>query len=133
VRTVTIKSYEFPGKTEQVYQGGLACGDTSTGKVAKGFVSTTLIPLGLFVEDQNTASGGTVLVELFREVRATWFANGDSIDATSVFSEAFVLDDQTVTKSSNTNTRSVAGHILAVDSKKGVLVAHDLVTPVAVA
>ncbi len=114
------------GKTEQVYKNGLACIDTSTGLVAKGFASTTLIPIGFYMQDQLTAAGGTVEVLLFNEITAAYYANSTSTDLIAVAqigSNAFVVDDQTVAKTSATNTRSVAGFIWGVDAVKGVLVA----------
>ena len=110
---------------EQVYQGGLACFDTSTGLVKKGAASTTLIPIGHYREDQLVASGGTANVEFFRELNAMWFLNSASTDAiaqTEVGSNVYVVDDQTVAKTSNSNARSIAGRVWKVDATKGVLV-----------
>lgn len=125
IRTFKAKSIELLGKTEQVYQGGLACFDTSTGLVAKGFASTTLVPIGTFVEDQLTAAGGTVAVNLFRELTAVWFANsagGEAVLQAQAGSDCYVVDDQTVEKDSATSTLSVAGRVWKIDSVKGVLV-----------
>lgn len=120
------------GKNEQVFQGGIACFDTSTGLVAKAFVSTTLHPIGFFDPvapgtsgDVTTPSGGSVHVKLFREVTAYWFANataGDAIAAADVGGICYLLDDQTVAQNDATNTRSAAGRIWAIDTVKGVLV-----------
>jgi hypothetical protein len=125
VRTFKFKSIELVGKVEQVYQGGRACFDTSTGLVAKAFTSTTLVPIGQYVEDQLTVSGQKVLVELDQEVTARWYANSASTDqivAATVGSDCYLVDDQTVAKTSATSTRSVAGRVWAIDSVKGVLV-----------
>ena len=124
-RVVTMTSVELLGKAETVYQGGLACGDTSTGLVAKGFVSTTLVPLGKYIDNQTTGAGGTVNIEFFEEQKGQWYANstaGGLIAATDAFSDCYIVDDQTVAKTSGTATRSVAGMILKVDALKGVLV-----------
>lgn len=120
-----FSAIELVGKVEQVYQGGRAFLDTSTGLVAKGFASTTLVPLGVYTESQNTASGQTVHVTLDREVIARWYANstaGDAITSADLLKDVYVVDDQTVAKTSNSNTRSVAGRVWAVDSVRGVLV-----------
>lgn len=122
VRPVRFSGFELAGKTEQVYQGGTACFDSSTGLVAKAFISTTLTPIGVFTEDQNTASGGTVHVTLFKEVTAYWRANDGTVVAADVGKDCYILDDQTVAKTSNSSTRSVAGRIWAIDTVKGVLV-----------
>jgi hypothetical protein len=116
---------EMPGKNEQVYQGGAACVDTSTGFVAKAFVSTTLVPIGVFTENQLTTGNGLVHVTLNREVTARWFANstaGDLVVTADTMKDVYFVDDQTVAKTSGTNTRSVAGRVWKVDAVKGVLV-----------
>lgn len=123
---------DLPGKAEQVFQGGIACWDTSTGLVAKAFVSTTLHPIGVFDPvapgtsgDVTTPSGGLVHVKLFREVTAFWFNNataGDAIAAADLGGICYLLDDQTVAQNDATNTRSAAGRIWAIDTIKGVLV-----------
>jgi hypothetical protein len=111
-------------KNEAVFQGGLACIDTSTGLVAKGFVSTTLVPIGKFVEDSAAAANKVVLVELFREIEAMWFVNdgGAAVVAADIGGLAYILDDQTVSNTDATNTKSVAGRVWAIDTVKGVLV-----------
>ena len=116
---------ELVGKVEQVYQGGRACFDSSTGLVAKAFASTTLTPIGTYVEDQLTASGQRVLITLDREVWARWFKNstaGDLIITTDQGKDCYLLDDQTVAKTSGGGTRSVAGRVWDLDPVKGVLV-----------
>lgn len=119
----TMSSVSLPGKTEQVYQGGIACWDTSTGLVAKAFASTTLHPIGRYADDQNTAAGGNVLVKLFKEVTIHWFANdtgGNPVVAATLGGLCYLLDDQTVTNTDATNTLSVAGRVWKIDSVKGV-------------
>lgn len=125
VRTVEFKSIELVGKVEQVYQGGRACFDTSTGLVAKAFASTTLVPIGDYVEDQLTVSGQKVLINLDNKITAKWFGNSASTDliaAAQVGSDCYLVDDQTVAKTSATSTRSIAGRVWALDPVKGVLV-----------
>src|SRR5689334_18599001 len=124
-RVVEATGMALPSTAEQVYQGGLACFDKSTGLVKKGAASTTLVPIGRYREDQLVASGGTANVEFFRPLKAMWFANstaGDLIAQTECGSTCFVVDDQTVAKTNGTNTRSVAGLVWKVDATKGVLV-----------
>lgn len=124
-RPFKFSAIEMLGKTEQVYQGGRACLDTSTNLVAKAFASTTLIPIGVFTENQNTPASGTVHVTLDREVVARWYANSASTDAitvTELLKDVYLADDQTVAKTSASSTRSVAGRVWKVDSVKGVLV-----------
>lgn len=118
----TLSSVSLAGKAEQVYQGGIACFDTSTGLVAKAFASTTLHPIGRYADDQLTASGGTVLVKLFKEVVIHWFANDTThpVVAADIGGLCYLLDDQTVADTDLTNTLSVAGRVWKIDSVKGV-------------
>lgn len=125
VRTVEFKTIELVGKVEQVYQGGRACIDTSTGLVAKAFESTTLVPIGIYVEDQLTVSGQKVLIDLDTKITARWFANSASADliaAAQIGSDCYLVDDQTVAKTSNSAARTIAGRVWSLDSVKGVLV-----------
>ena len=123
-RTKSFTTIELAHAAEQVYQGGIACFDTSTGKVTKAKASTTLHPIGLYVEDQLAADGDLVLVRLFEEVHAIWRANDgtDTVVAGDVGGLCYLVDDQTVANADATNTRSVAGRVWAIDSAKGVLV-----------
>ena len=124
-RPFYFSGIELPGKTEQVYQGGRACVDTTTGLVAKGFASTTLVPIGVYTENQATPSGGSVHVTLDREIFARWYENstsGDQITAADLLKDVYAVDDQTVAKTNGGGTRSVAGRVWKVDSVKGVLV-----------
>lgn len=124
VRTVKFKTIELVGKVEQVYQGGRACFDTSTGLVAKAFVSTTLVPIGVYAEDQLTTSGQTVLIDLDKEVTARWFPNyaTDPVVAADIGKDCYMFNDQEVAKTSGSSARSVAGRVWKIDSVKGVLV-----------
>ena len=124
-RVVESTGMALPSTAETVYQGGLACFDTSTGLIKKGAASTTLIPVGKYREDQVIASGGTANVEFFRPLRAMWFLNssaGDAIAQTECGSNVYIVGDDQVAKTSNSNTRSIAGRAWKVDATKGVLV-----------
>jgi hypothetical protein len=122
VRPTKFINVELPGTAQQVYQGGLACWDTSTNLVAKGAASTTMVPIGTFAEDKLVASGGTVLIDLFDEVCATWMKNSaaNACDVVGVY--CYIEDDDTVRKTDNSNANSVAGRIWKIDASKGVLV-----------
>lgn len=125
LKIVRATSIELAGKNEAVFKGGLACFDTSTGLVAKGFASTTLIPIGTYAEDSAAAAGKTVLINLFRELHALWMANaagGDAVAAANVGGLAYLRDDNTVGADDDTNTLSVLGRIWKIDTVKGVLV-----------
>jgi hypothetical protein len=109
---------------ETFFKGALACFDTSTHLVAKGQVSATLLPIGKVVRNTTVpAGGGYVEVELPYEVSALYFVNNGSVTAAShLLGLAYILDDQTVAESDDSNARSVAGRIWEVHATKGVLV-----------
>jgi hypothetical protein len=71
-RLRTYSSLDLPCKNEQVYKGGLACGDRSTGLVAKGFASVNLVPLGTYADDKLVTGNAKCTIDLFREIRAIW-------------------------------------------------------------
>jgi hypothetical protein len=119
------KTIELACTNQQVYQGGIACFDTSTGLVAKAAPSTTMIPIGVFTEDKLVTGNAAQVIELFRELEAAWFPNataGDAVVAATIGSLCYLLDDQTVAQNDATNTRSVAGRVWKIDTTKGVLV-----------
>lgn len=125
LKIVRATQIELAGKNEAVFKGGIACFDTSTGLVAKGFASTTLIPIGTYAEDSAAAAGKTVLINLFRELHALWMPNaagGDAVAAANIGGLAYLRDDNTVGADDDTNTLSVLGRIWKVDAVKGVLV-----------
>lgn len=115
---------ELPGTAQAVWEGGVACWDTSTGLVAKAAVSTTMIPIGTFVDSKTVASGGTVVIQLFKELNAIWLVNlaAAPVLAASLGGLCYLADDQSVRTDDVTNTASVAGRVWAIDATKGVLV-----------
>lgn len=84
-----------------------------------------MVPIGTFTEDKLVGSGGTVIVQLFRELEANWFTNasgGDAVAAANLGGLCYLRDDQTVGVDDDTNTLSVAGRVWKIDTAKGVLV-----------
>jgi len=98
-------------------QGGIAV--LNGGYAAPGTAATGLIAIGRFDEtvDNSAGSNGDASV---RVKRGTFkFGNsaaGDLIAQADVGADCYIVDDQTVAKTSGTNTRSVAGKIIAVDA-----------------
>ncbi len=99
------------------FQGGIAV--LSGGYAAPGTVATGLIAIGRFEEsvDNSAGAAGAVSVQVKRGTFK--FANsaaGDLIAQADVGADCYIADDQTVAKTSATNTRSIAGKIVAVDA-----------------
>ncbi|GAB1388987.1 hypothetical protein MASR1M6_11680 [Rubrivivax sp.] len=102
----------------RLFAGSLVCLN-ATGYATKGAISTTLKAVGVAVEaaDNSGGANGAINVEV---ERGTWrFGNssgGDLIALADVGSVCYVVDDQTVAKTHNGNTRSVAGTVRDVDA-----------------
>ena len=98
-------------------QGGIAV--LNAGYAAPGTAATGLIAVGRFEETVDNSSGSNGDVSAL--VRRGTFkfgnsASADQIAQADVGADCYIVDDQTVAKTSATNTRSVAGKIIAVDS-----------------
>lgn len=130
VLRAALNTLTLEAKAEEVFQGGIAAidrtGGADTGKVRKYTGAAGLLPVGLFSKGKTVASGGSVSVDLFQEVRAIWLENsagGDQFSAPGdIGALAYAVDDQTVAKTSNGGARSVFGRVWGVDASKGVLV-----------
>ncbi|MCB5204246.1 hypothetical protein LH464_17405 [Neorhizobium sp. T786] len=89
-------------------EAGLAVpGKTALALVVLGVAPTTI---------KNTGADGAVMVAAKRGTFKFFNLGADAITAGDVGKDAFLVDDQTVAKSNGTNTRSVAGKIIQVDS-----------------
>lgn len=105
---VSIKKTVYPlaaGAT--AWEGGMACYDTSAyGSVKQGAVSTTLKPLGRFLQSVNNSAGGSAVpvgVELFVEALCqVWdsVASGGVITAANLFQEVYIASDHELTTTS---------------------------------
>lgn len=96
----------------------------SSGYVQPATAATGLTGVGnARVQVDNTGgSDGAVTVD---SERNGWFAYSNAGDVTSanIGAAAYAVDDQTISSSSNSNTRSVVGVIRAVDSS-GVWISY---------
>lgn len=99
------------------YAGGLAMLDTG-GNVKPGAVATRCKGLGRFVDtfDNSTGSAGDITADV--EVGVFQYLNSSSTDLITdadIGNPCFIVDDQTVARTSNNGTRSIAGIIADVD------------------
>lgn len=107
----------------KTYAGGIAC--VEAGYATPGRGATTLKALGRFeqtVDNTGGASGDQVVDILSGVFKWNNSSAGDAITQADLFSDCYVVDDQTVAKTSATNTRSKAGVIVGVDPDGGVWV-----------
>ena len=112
--------YVHPVKAATViFAGSLVCLDAA-GNAQPGAVATTLTAVGR-AESHVDNSGGAAGDETVHGQRGVFrFANssaGDLIARTEIGDDCYVVDDQTVAKTSGTNTRSVAGKVRDVDAQ----------------
>lgn len=114
--------HEFTLATgSRAFQGGLAVGDMSTGKVEPAHPGVGLLALGWFDADVDaTEAERPVTVNLGKEIEVRWLDNDGSIGAANVFQACYFADDHTVTATSTNN--ALAGRIWAVDAVRGVAV-----------
>lgn len=97
--------------------GYLTKGQTATGLVGVGRAEETVINSGAAGERTLTYKPGT-----FKFANS---AAGDLITIADIGKPAYAVDDQTVAKTSGTNTRSIAGLVDAIDADGGVWVRFD--------
>ena len=99
----------------KIFAGSIACISTASNFATKGATATTLKAVGVADEtaDNTAGANGAVSVKVRRD---GWFpfansAAGDLIVLGDVGSDCFIVDDQTVAKTSGAATRSVAGKV----------------------
>lgn len=102
----------------RIFAGSLMCLNAA-GFAVPGSTSTTLKARGVAQEqvDNRDGAAGDLRIESRRGVFP--FVNStstDEITRADIGATAYIVDDQTVAKTSATNTRSVAGVIRDVDS-----------------
>ncbi|WP_236233737.1 hypothetical protein [Pseudomonas tohonis] len=101
----------------KIYAGSIVCLDAS-GNAVPGSTATTLKVRGLAQEQVDNTGGaaGAKRIETRRGVfQLANSASTDLITRAEIGSQCYIVDDQTVAKTSATNTRSVAGVVRDVD------------------
>ena len=110
--------YSHPvAAAKKCFAGGIAALDAS-GNCLPGATATTLVAIGRF-EEQVDNSGGSA-GDLSVKVKAGIFryansSGADLITRTEIGDNCYMVDDQTLAKTSGSSTRSVAGRIVDVD------------------
>lgn len=98
-----------------VHQGSLVVADA--GYAAPGRTATGLVALGRAEESVTAVAAGDAVVRVQAGIYK--FGNsaaGDAIAQADAGADCYIVDDQTVAKTSGTNTRSRAGIVVAVDA-----------------
>lgn len=109
----------------KIFGGALVCIDAA-GNLTKGAISTTLKCVGRAKATADNSGGAAGAINCESETGVFRWANsaaGDLIARADIGASAYIVDDQTVAKTSNGAMRSVAGTIVDVDAN-GVWVRH---------
>ena len=121
-RRVPIRAaedFEFPvAASTQIFAGAIVCINASSLAV-NGSTATGLKCVGIADQAANNSAGIASAIRVKVRRGCFPFANSASTDAITdadIGSACYAVDDQTVAKTSATNTRSVAGVIRDVDS-----------------
>lgn len=98
-----------------IYQGGVVVMDA--GLAVPGRTATGLIAVG--VAQQTVVNSGADGAKKVPVERGTFkFANlgADAVTAADIQKDCYIVDDQTVAKTSGSNTRSIAGKVIEVEA-----------------
>jgi len=101
---------------KKIYEGSLVVLN-ATGYAEPGTTATTLAAAGRAEAQVDNSSGadGALTITVRRGVFR--FSNhGDAVTRTEIGKSCYIVDDQTVAKTSGTSTRSVAGKVIDLDS-----------------
>lgn len=101
----------------RIFAGALVAA-SATGFAVPGSTATTLTYLGRAEAycDNVAGTDGAKAVLVRRKKAFKWAnASADLIAQADLFKTCYIVDDQTVAKTSGANTRSVAGRVIGID------------------
>lgn len=113
------RDFQFPMAAAVMIYAGAMVAINGAGYATKGQTATGLKGVGVAqaAADNSAGAAGDVSVKVRRGCyRFANSASGDAITLADVGSDCYMVDDQTVAKTSGSNTRSVAGKVRDVDS-----------------
>lgn len=119
-RTRSAHKRSFPAAAATSIPAGVIAAVDASGNLVNGATSTTLKVVGVTELAMNNATGvagqirGDVLLGVFGP-----FANSTSTDLIAVAdigNDCYVVDNQTVAKTSGSSTRVIAGKVFDVDA-----------------
>lgn len=104
--------------------GSLVCKD-ATGNCVNGTATAALVTVGVATATVDNTGGAAAAKQVPVEGGVFGFQNSTSTDAITkadLFNDCYVVDNQTVAKTSNTNARPVAGKIVHLED--GLVYVH---------
>ena len=119
--TPTRKSdlIERPAAAGLTYYAGALAALDANGRIVPAATATTLRGLGRierYVDNEDGANDAVTVPVRRGTFRWSNSAAGDAITAADIGVDCYIVDDQTVAKTSGGNTRSIAGRIMDVDA-----------------
>lgn len=113
------EDFGFPmAASTKCFAGSIAC-INSSGYLTKGATSTSLKCVGIMKETADNSAGANAAITGKVKRGCFQFANSASTDLITlaeVGSDCYIVDDQTVAKTSGSSSRSVAGKVRDVDA-----------------
>lgn len=110
----------------KIFAGALVCIDTGASGYAKpGATSTTLRAVGVAqaAADNSAGAAGAIRVQVRQGVHLFKnSASADQITAADIEADCYIVDDQTVAKTSGSSTRSIAGKVKQLEADGSVWV-----------
>jgi len=103
----------------KIFEGTLVA-LSATGYAQPGATSTTLIADGMACETVDNLAGAAGVKTIKIKKGEFYFANsaaGDLITRAEIGDQVYIVDDQTVAKTSGGATRTIAGKVTDVDAK----------------
>lgn len=104
----------------KIFAGAIVCAQSGAAYFTKGTTATTLRAVGVAEETADNTGGAAGAINV-KYRRDGWFrfknsAAADAITLADVGADCYIVDDETVAKTSDTNARSVAGKVRHVDA-----------------
>lgn len=114
-RTGEILQLPVKGSTK-IYEGSLVALDAGYAK--PGVEAADIIPAGRAEEFVDNSSGldGDVTIRVRRGCFKFSNDTTDPVTLTHVLGDCYIVDDETVSSSSNTDARSIAGKVIAIEN-----------------
>jgi hypothetical protein len=114
-RDGTLLEHPLAASTK-IYAGAIVALDAA-GNAVPGATSTTLTAVGRAesLADNSAGTAGAVTILTRRGIFKYTNDTVAAIDRTHIGKSGYLVDDHTVAATNGTNTRSVAGKILAID------------------
>lgn len=104
----------------KIFAGAIVCAQTGSAFFTKGATATTLRGVGVAEDTADNSAGAAGAINVnYRRDGFFRFANsaaGDLITLADVGADCYIVDDQTVAKTSGGATRSIAGKVRDVDA-----------------